>query len=61
MQLKKLPTLDRIDATDEIQPVLSRYRKKVFRAGTMNISNYSSPKCTPSPLPTVGSSLTSIP
>ncbi|KAF9422075.1 hypothetical protein HW555_002096, partial [Spodoptera exigua] len=55
LQLKQLPPIDRIDATDEIQAILSRYRKSTRCARIMLIilytpSDYSS-ECTPSKQP----------
>ncbi|KAH9635589.1 hypothetical protein HF086_012258 [Spodoptera exigua] len=55
LQLKQLPPIDRIDATDEIQAILSRYRKSTLCARIMLIilytpSDYSS-ECTPSKQP----------
>lgn len=53
LQLKQLPPIDRIDATDEIQAILSKYRKSALSARIVYTpSNYSS-ECTPSPQPVV--------
>lgn len=65
LQLRQLPPIDRIDATDEIQAILSRYRKTALCARNVYTpSNYSS-ESAPSPQPTVGfptrSPLTSTP
>lgn len=65
LQLRQLPPIDRIDATDEIQAILSTYRKKALCARNVySPSNYSS-ESAPSPQPTVGfpprSPLTSTP
>lgn len=50
LQLRQLSQIDRIDATDEIQAILSRYRKKSLCATLVYThSNYSS-ESTPSPL-----------
>lgn len=52
MQLKQLHPVDIIDATDEIQAILSRYRKKAFKQlenrNVYTPSNYSY-SSTPSP------------
>lgn len=64
LQLRQLPPIDRIDATDEIHATLSRYRKKALCVRTVYTPNYSS-ESAPSPNPTVGaqpsSPLTSTP
>ena len=49
LQLRQLPPIDRIDATDEIQAILSRYRKTALCARNV-YSNYSS-ESAPSPVP----------
>lgn len=51
LQLRQLPPIDRIDATDEIQAILSRYRKTALYARNVYTpSNYSS-ESAPSPQP----------
>lgn len=56
MQLKQLQPIDMIDAMDEIQGILTRYRKKALRKieyrNVYTPSNWSS-ESAPSPQPTV--------
>lgn len=65
LQLRQLPPIDRIDATDEIQAILSRYRKKALCARNVYTPSNCSSESAPSPQPTVGfpprSPLTSTP
>lgn len=52
MQLKQLQPVDIIDATDEIQAILSRYRKKALKQlENRNMYTPSSYSSTPSPQP----------
>ncbi|XP_026746865.1 uncharacterized protein LOC113508093 [Trichoplusia ni] len=60
LQLKQLSSIDRIDATDEIQAILSRYRKRALCGRIVYTpSNYSS-ECTPSPQPTVNYEMSAL-
>lgn len=51
LQLKQLPPIDRIDATDEIQAIISRYRKSALCARIVYSPSNHSSECTRSPQP----------